>query len=123
VVDWEPTDSGNVRVLNDTDDFYRFFDATPQTEFLYGCVQQAVEHELPGEVSFLERYDAFRRELNLVVDMPERLFDLLFRFLRRNGGSLSRRGREKEFAALTDDEAARIETIYRDGFVVADAGA
>ena len=118
-VDWEPTSSGNVQVLSDTDDFYRFFDATPQTEFLYGCVQRTVEHDLPGEVSFLERYDAFRRELNLVVDMPERLSDLLFRFLRRNGGSLSRRGREKEFAALTDDEAARIETIYREVFAEA----
>ncbi len=119
-VDWEPTEGGNVRVLNDTDDFYRFFDATPQTEFLYGCVQRTVEHDLPGEVSFLKRYDEFRRELNLVVDMPERLSDLLFRFLRRNGGSLSRRGREKEFAALTDDEAARIETIYHEVFT--DAG-
>ena len=106
--------------MNDTDDFYRFFDATPQTEFLYGCVQRTVEHDLPGEVSFLKRYDAFRTELNLVVDMPERLSDLLFRFLRRNGGSLSRRAGEKEFASLTDDEAARIETIYHEVF--ADAG-
>ena len=48
--------------------------------------------------------------------MPERLSDLLFRFLRRNGGSLSRRGREKEFSALTNDEATRIETIYHEVF-------
>ena len=45
----------------------------------------------------------------------------LFCARRRNGGTLSRRGREKEFAALTDDEAARIETIYREVFT--DAGA
>ncbi len=38
VIDWKSTEKGNVRVLNDTSDFYRFFDATPQTEFLYGCV-------------------------------------------------------------------------------------
>ena len=113
-MNWEPTNSGNVGVLNDTDDFYRFFDATPQTEFLYGCVQRTVKHDLPGKVFFLERYDAFRRELNLVVNMPERLSDLLFRFLRRNDGSLSRRSREKKFAALTDDEATRIETVYRE---------
>jgi Fic family protein len=30
VVEWEPTAQGNVRVLNDTGDFYRYFDATPQ---------------------------------------------------------------------------------------------
>lgn len=116
VVDWEPTENGNVRVLNDTGDFYRFFDATPQTEFLYGCVQRTIEQDLPDEAGFLKRYDAFRNELNLIVDMPERLSDLLFRFLHQNGGTLSRRAREKEFAALTDEEAARVEAIYREVF-------
>lgn len=112
VIDWRPTQSGNVRVLGDTGDFYRFFDATPQTEFLYACVQQTIEHDLPAEADFLRRYDAFRNRLDLMVDMPARLSDLLFRFLHQNGGRLSARAREKEFAALTDDEARRVEEIY-----------
>ena len=116
VVDWEPTESGNVRVVNDTADFYRYFDATPQAEFVYECVQRTIEHDLPEEAGFLKRYNALRSELKLIVDMPERLSDSLFRFLHQNGGSLSRRAREKEFAALTDEEAARIEGIYRDVF-------
>ncbi len=120
VVNWEPTEDGNVRVLNDTSDFYRYFDATSQTEFLYGCAQRTIEHDLPDEAGFLKRYDAFRNELNLIVDMPERLSDLLFWFLHQNGGSLSRRAREKEFAALTDEEAARIEAIYREVFADSD---
>ena len=113
---WEPTEHGNVRVLNDTGDFYRYFDATPQTEFLYGCVQRTIEMDLPQEAEFLRRYDAFRNDLNLIVDMPDRLSDLLFRFLHQNGGTLSRRGRASEFALLTDDEVARIETVYREAF-------
>ena len=92
VVDWEPTENGHVRVLNDTSDFYRYFDATPQTEFLYGCVQRTIEQNLPDEAGFLKRYDALRNALNLIVDMPERLSDLLFQFLHQNGGTLSRRG-------------------------------
>ena len=48
--------------------------------------------------------------------MPERLTDLLFRFLHQNGGRLSSRAREKEFAALTDEEAERIEAIYGEVF-------
>jgi hypothetical protein len=120
VVDWEPTDNGNVRVLNDTGDFYSFFDATLQTEFLYGCVQKTIEQDLPEEADFLKRYDAFRSRLNLMVDMPDRLSDLLFRFLHQNGGRLSRSGREKEFAALSDEEVSRIQVIYREIF--ADVG-
>ncbi len=115
-VDWEPTDDGNVRVLNDTGDFYRFLDVTPQTEFLYGCVQRTIEQDLPEEAAFLKRYDAFRAELDLMLDLPDRLADLLFRFLHQNGGTLSRRGREREFAALTDEEVERIEVVYRDVF-------
>ena len=116
VVDWEPTENGNVRVLNDTGDCYRFFDVTPQTEFLYGCVQQTVERDLPEEAAFLKRHEGFRAALSLLVDMPERLSDLLFRCLHQNGGRLSRRRREREFAALTDNEVERIEAVYRENF-------
>ena len=63
VVDWKPTEDGNVRVLNDTADFYRFFDATPQAEFLYGCVQQTIEVDLPRETECLARYDRFRARI------------------------------------------------------------
>ena len=54
--------------------------------------------------------------MNLIVDMPDRLCDLLFRFLRQNDGTLSHRARTKEFAPLTEDEIGRIETLYREAF-------
>ncbi len=116
LVQWEPTEQGNVRVSNDTGDFYRYFDATAQTEFLYSTVKRTIELDLPREAEFLRRYDAFRNDVNLIVDMPDRLSDLLFRFLHQNGGRLSRHRREREFAALADDEVTRIEAIYREGF-------
>ncbi|CDX45134.1 hypothetical protein MPLA_750109 [Mesorhizobium sp. ORS 3359] len=64
----------------------------------------------------LQRYDQFRQHVDAFIDMPERLIDLLFRFLYQNGGQLSNRAREKEFAALTNDEAERIEEIYAQTF-------
>ena len=115
-VEWERTESGNVRVRNDTADFYRFFDATPQTEFLFACVQRTIEEDLPAEADFLRRYDRFRQDVEALIDMPERVIDLLFRFLHQNEGRLSRRAREGEFAQLSEDEAARLEAIYRDRF-------
>lgn len=116
-VEWETTERFNVRVLNQTGDFYRFFDATPHAEFLYECVQRTVETDLPSEAGFLRRYDAFRREVEALVDMPERTIDLLFRFFHQNGGRLSQRAREREFAELGDDEASRLEEIYRRRFL------
>jgi hypothetical protein len=115
-IKWEPTDKGNVRVLNETADYYRFFDATPHAEFLYECVARTIEIDLPAETKFLEAYDTFRRGVTEIVDMPDGTLDLLFRFLRQNKGTLSKRAREKEFAALTDDEVAKIEASYSGAF-------
>ena len=112
LIEWEPTDKGNVRVLNDTGDYYRFFDATPHAEFLYECVERTIEVDIPAETSFLKGYDSFRRQVEDIVDMPDNTVDLLFRFLRQNDGTLSRRAREREFAELTEDEVARIEATY-----------
>ncbi|MDR6101760.1 hypothetical protein QE369_001957 [Agrobacterium larrymoorei] len=112
LVRWQSTDRGNVTVLNDTADFYRYFDATPHAEFLFECVARTINVDLPAETAFLRIYDAFKIEVQRMIDMPDRLLDLLFRFLRQNEGRLSKRAREKEFSALGDAEAARIETIY-----------
>lgn len=116
LIEWQPTPDGNVRVLNDTSDFYRFFDATAQAEFLYSCVMKTIDVDLPHETQFLAQYDQFRARIENLVDMPDRTVDLLFRFLHQNGGRLSRRAREQEFAALTEEEAATAERAYREIF-------
>ena len=113
LVQWQATERNNVHVLNDTADYYRFFDATPYAEFLFACVQQTIEQDIPEEAEFLRRYDLFRQQVNAIVDMPDRLLDLLFRFLQQNNGRLSKRARINEFAALTDPETEKIEAAYK----------
>lgn len=116
LIEWQPTEKFNVEVMNDTADFYRFFDATPHAEFLYSCVQKTIDEDLPYETEFLRRYDRFRASVEDMFDMPERTIDLLFRFLNQNSGELSGRARSKEFAALSDAETERVEAIFRDLF-------
>lgn len=116
LIEWEPTERGNVRVLNDIADFYRFFDATPHAEFLFDCVRRTIEEDLPNETDFLRRYDRFAARVQDIADMPDRTIDLLFRFLRQHGGHLSQRAREREFAALTDPEAEGVERLYAEIF-------
>ncbi|WP_431324001.1 Fic family protein [Rhizobium sp. YTU87027] len=114
LVRWQSTDRGNVTVLNDTADFYRYFDATPHAEFLFECVARTIDVDLPAETAFLRVYDAFKIEVQQMIDMPDRMLDLLFRFMRQNEGRLSKRARDNEFSALSDAEASRIEAIYAD---------
>lgn len=116
LINWEATPNGNVCVLNDTADFYRFWDATPQTEFLYQCVQTTIEEDLPQETRFLEAYDDFAVRAQDVVDLPQATTALLFRFLRQNNGRLSGRAKSKEFSKLTKDEAEKVEALYARAF-------
>jgi hypothetical protein len=103
-------------VLNETADFYRFFDATPHAEFLSQCVERTVDVDLPAEVKFLTAYDRFLRILENIVGMPDSTADLLFNFLRQNDGVLPKRGRDREFVKLTDAEIAQIESAYAGAF-------
>jgi hypothetical protein len=102
--------------LNDTGDFYRFFDATPQTEFLFECVRKTIEEELPAETDYLRRYDEFKAAVEQIVDMPDQRIDLLFRMLRQNNGRLSQRARQREFEQLTANEADALEAAYTHTF-------
>jgi Fic family protein len=115
-IEWEPTPEGNVRVLNDTADYYRYFDATAHAEFLYGCVEETVNEDLPQELAYLEAYDRFSRAVQGIVDMPDRQVNLLHHFLNQGKGQLSKRARMDEFAALTDAEVERIEQFYQESF-------
>ena len=115
-IDWRATDGGNVEVLNETAAFYRYFDATAHAEFLYACIERTVEEDLPRELRFLAAFDRFAAGVKEVAEMPDRRVELLRGVLEQNGGRLSARARSREFAALTDDEAARIERLYANSF-------
>ena len=115
-IDWRPTPDCNVEVLNDTANYYRYFDATTHAGFLYGCVEQTVEHDLPDEVRFLEAFDRFAAGVKEIIEMSDRQIGRLRGFLEQGNGSLSNRAREREFEVLTDVEAARIETLYAELF-------
>lgn len=111
---WETTPQLNVRVLNETRDLFRFFDATRQAEFLAQCVVRTIRTMLPQEVEYLRRYDQAKARIGAFVELPDATFDLMIGFLRQNAGRFSKRAREREFKQLTDDEVHAIEGIYQD---------
>ena len=115
-IDWRPTPDRNVEVTNNTADLYRYFDCTAEAEFLYNCVARTVEQDLPNEIDLLRRQDEAQSRIMEIVDMPDRLAQNLLMFMRQNGGKIPTRRRKNEFAALTDDEANRIEAIYSEVF-------
>ncbi len=115
-IDWRPTPARNVEVLNDTSDLYRYFDCTEAAEFLYGCVERAIDEDLPREIDFLRRNDEAMRRVMSTVEMPDRIAENLIRYIRLNENKLGKKRREGEFAELTDAEVTLIEAIVREAF-------
>lgn len=113
LIEWKETADHNVEVINDTLDYYRYFDATRQAEYLYDCVRDTIEHIIPQEVDYLIRYDTFKKYLEDEFDMPDSLVALIVRFLEQNSGKLSKRAREMELGKLNENEIAGIEEKYR----------
>ena len=115
-IDWETTPDNNVKVFNDTIDYYRYFDATSQAEFLYDCVNDTIYNIIPKEVKYLEQYDQFKRFLDEEFEMPDKTVAHLVRFLEHNNGKLSKRARDKEFFELSGAEIERVEKQFSEIF-------
>ena len=115
-IEWVETKDHNVEVTNETKDYYRFFDATKPTEFLFDCVADTIKNIVPREINYLANYDAFKAYMEEEFEMPDKLISVLVRFLEQNQGVLSKRAKEKEFSMLTEREVKQIESTYTEIF-------
>jgi Fic family protein len=116
-IDWKPSENNNVEVLNDTIDYYRYFDATAQAEFLFYCVNDTLVNIIPNEVEYLKKFDAFKRFIDNRYEMPDNMISLLVGFLEQGNGKLSNRATSNEFNKLTEDEISSIEKQFQSVFL------
>ena len=115
-IKWRTTKDHNVEVLNDTADYYKYFDATLQAEFLFDCIDYTMRTIIPEEVTYLQCFDQMKAWLDDHFEMPDKTVALLIRLLDQNNGQLSNRARSNEFSALDEDEVELIEKQYRSVF-------
>ncbi|GAB5412315.1 MAG: Fic family protein [Chlamydiales bacterium] len=104
---------GKMHVTQKTKDFYSFIDFTKYAEYLFHCIEQTITTDFEKELAFLQQYDTIKKAFQNYLPMPDRLLDLLFKYLKQNEGKLSLRKREKYFSMLTDKEIAHLEGIYQ----------
>jgi len=117
LIEWESTLSGNVKILNETKDLYRFFNVTQSCEFIYESVEKTIKETLPEELLYLNSFDKAYEEINLMIEMPDNKIKSLITFILQNDGKLSKNKREKYYEKLTELEIERIEKIIDEYFV------
>ena len=119
LIKYEMDDQQRLTVLSSTDKLYRYYDATPQAEYLYEAVAETIRKDLREEIEFLEVFDKAMAAVKMIVDMPNARASLLARFILQNHGTLSAKKR-RQFPELREEEIARIEEAIRRANAVAD---
>ena len=67
-------------------------------------------------MEFLANYDATRKAIQEIVDMPDRRIDLFIRFCLQNNGLLSTRKRTSHFNSLSNQEIAAMEIAVQSAY-------
>lgn len=116
LVEYSMDEQGRMTVHNDTANWYRFIDMTPQAEALFRFVEQTVDTELVKELAFLANYDQTKKSIQEIVDMPDRKIDLFIQACLQNKGRLSARKRTSHFDFLSDKEVAHMEDAIRSAY-------
>lgn len=111
-IDWSWQADRSFAVHNETADVYRYYDATPQVEYLFDRIADTIEVDLKEELSFIRRFDAALQAVNRLIDMPNRRAQLFVRLVLQNNGRLSA-GKREVFAELADAEVAALEAVVR----------
>lgn len=57
-------------------------------EFLFDCVFDTIKRIIPEEISYIYKYDEFKRFIDDKFEMPDKLVAMLVRFLEQNNGTL-----------------------------------
>ena len=123
-IDWRWKDGlvgGEIEVLNDTLDYYRFIDATAVAEYLYEKIIETVRKDLPEELSYLALYDRAYRAVDDRLDgVPQSKVALLVTLCLQNQGRLAKgKDRERLFPMLSDADIAAAEALIEEAMQAA----
>ena len=74
-----------------------------------------IQQDLFEELFFLERYDELKKELQQLIDMPDKRLSDVIMYLHQNKGVFPNR-RKKHFEEITAAEFEAMEGIYLELF-------
>ena len=115
ISDYDPNAPTSPATGNDPECF-RFFDATPQAEFLYHVLKRTLEEDLPKEIEFLLGFDRAYGSLNQLMDWPHHDLELFIRVVHQHEGTLSLTKRKSHFDWMSDLEIKEAELAVKQAF-------
>ena len=111
---YDKKDNGEIKVTNEeeVEGYFRYPDLTGHCIYLLETIHATLAEDMPDELTFLQRYDEAKKELQRIVDMPDRDINWMLLFLHQNKGVFPKRRRE-QFDKLSDEEILQMQKAYR----------
>jgi hypothetical protein len=118
-IHYEKNREGILKVTNanETEGYFRYPDLTEYCIYLAQIIEATLNEDMMEELTFLQRYDEAKAEIQDIVDMPDKLVNDIVLFLHQNKGVLAKRKRER-FNQLTDEEISRMEAAFKRVFEI-----
>lgn len=117
VIDYQLDEMGIMTVESESNLWYSYIDMTSQAEALSEFIRITIEEELVEELNFLANYDATKKAIQNIIDMPDRLIDLFIHLCLQGKGKLSTKIRSSHFYFLSDDELVSMEQAVKDSYM------
>jgi len=111
LIDFIAHDNTSIQVLNETVDFYRYFDATRMVEYLFGCIDITIDCELKVELETVSAFAHARKAIDAAFDLPEKQKNLFLKLCWQGKGKLSKAKRRSHFAIFDDAELDAMEQL------------
>jgi Fic family protein len=118
LIDYDVDENGTVHIMNETERFYRYFDATQMAEALYEWIEATIQEDFQRELKFVRTFREIRKAVDDIVEMPDNKAESFIRLCLQNKGVLSNKKRHF-FDFLTDEELRALEKAVQshlDGF-------
>lgn len=115
--DYKLNDQGELTVSSDTKIHYQYIDYTHYAEYLFSCIETAIEEDFLDELDFIVHYDKTKAAIQEIIDMPDLKIDKIIRCVAQNNGILGRKMRKTYFHELSDETVSAIEKAIQKGML------
>jgi len=117
IIEYSMSHYGEMTVVGDTIDAYRYFDATGIAENLFSFIEDTIEIDFIRELNFLKLFATAQRDIESYIDgLSGKEIRLFIRLKDRY--PLSAKKRERFFSMLTNEQIKHMEQLVRDAFEV-----
>ncbi len=101
----------SITINNDINYLYRYPDFTAHVEFLYKMMEEAISEDLIQEVIYIVKYDAVKKAIEELYDVPNKELNLFIQLALQNNGKIGKKKRKRFKDWINEDRLQDLEKV------------